>query len=600
MQINGMQTAEQWIRRGVLHYKSSIRSLRAAARRGWAGCREWRAGNVCRRLVAAGAAERIPEIRYSLILPVGSEDEAAARQTLRSLTRQLHAGWELILVPYAGGADWGEDLTRDETVRRKIQVVVPDAAPHVAAAIKAGLAHVRAPWVGFLEPGDELAPGALLWMRCYQADFPAARWLYSDEVLRGRWGLGTDWQCKPDFSPEHLLSRFFTGNLAVYAHSSLADLGGVRETYGDAALYDLCLRLAERLPAGQIVHVPHVLYRRRPRDQSVTWQETLSANRLAVLQDALARRKLTATIDRHEGASKLPRIRLQTTSRPQTTIVIPTRNHVDLVRPCITSLREQTRYGNYGITVIDNQSDEPELLDYLADLSRQGVVQVHRYDKPFNHSEMHNEAIAGLDSKYLVLLNNDVWGFSAGWLEELVATAESDDTIAAVGAKLLYPDDTIQHAGVILGIRGTAYHGQRELPRTNDGYCGRANALQEYSVVTAALVLIRHDAFRQVQGFDAQMFPISYNDVDLCLRLRQAGYRCIYNPSVQAYHFESKTRGRSPLEEEFCRRLAERWPQHIHHDPFYNPNLSSRHAFRTTFQRVAAEELAARLRAAEA
>ena len=277
----------------------------------------------------------------------------------------------------------------------------------------------------------------------------------------------------------------------------------MREAYGDAALYDLCLRLAERLSASQIVHVPFMLYRRRPRDGSVTWQETLSANRLAALRDALARRKLAATIDRHEGASTLPRIRLQPARRPKTTVVIATRNHADLVRPCITSLREQTRYENYGITVIDNQSDEPELLDYLTDLSRQGVVQVHHYDKPFNHSEMHNEAIASLDSKYLVLLNNDVWGFSAGWLEELVATAESDDTIAVVGAKLLYPDNTIQHAGVILGIRGRPFHGQRELPQTSDGYCGRANALQEYSVVTAALALIRREAYVQVRGFDS-------------------------------------------------------------------------------------------------
>ncbi len=550
--------------------------------------------------MAQGAADGIPDIHYSVILPAGSKDKRAVRKTLRSLTRQLHAGWELIVVADAGCAGWDDDLARDDSVRRKVRLVVPDAAPNAAAALNVGLSQASAPWVAFLEPGDELPPGALLWMRCYQADFPEARWLYSDEVLRRGWGLSADWHCKPDFSPEHLLSRFFTGNLAVYAQSALADVGGVREAYGDAALYDLCLRLAERLSPGQIVHVPHVLYRRRPRDRSVTWQETLSANRLAALRDALARRNLAAMIDRHEGASTLPRIRLQPARRPKTTVVIATRNHADLVRPCITSLREQTRYENYGITVIDNQSDEPELLGYLADLSRQGVVQVHQYDKPFNHSEMHNEAIAGSDSKYLVLLNNDVWGFSAGWLEELVATAESDDTIAAVGAKLLYPDNTIQHAGVILGIRGRPFHGQRELPQTSDGYCGRANALQEYSVVTAALVLLRRDAYLHVRGFDSQMFPTSYNDVDLCLRLRQAGYRCIYNPSVQAYHFESKTRGRSPLEEEYCRRLAERWPKHVNYDSFYNPNLSSRHAFRTELRRVSSEELAARLQAAKA
>ena len=316
-QVNEMQTAEQWIRRGVFHYKSSLRSLRAAKQRWWAGCRGWRAQAVCRRLVAQGAADVIRDIRYSLILPAGSKDKLAVRKTLRSLTRQLHAGWELIVVADAGCAGWDDDLTRDESVRRKIQLVVPDRGSNVAAAINVALVHVRTPWVAFVEAGDELTPEALLWMRSYQADRPEARWLYSDEVLRRGWGRAADWHCKPDFSPEHLLSRFFTGNLAVYAQSTLADVGGVREAYGDAALYDLCLRLAERLPAGQIVHVPYVLYRRQARDRSVTWQETLSANRLAALRDALARRNLAATIDRHEGASTLPRIRLQPAHAPR-------------------------------------------------------------------------------------------------------------------------------------------------------------------------------------------------------------------------------------------------------------------------------------------
>ena len=189
MQINEMHTAQQWIRRGVFHYKTSVRSLRAATRRWRSGRREWRAQEVCQRLVAEGAAEHVPDIRYSLILPVGSKDERGVRKTLRSLTRQLHAGWELVVVPCAGWAGGDDDLPCDETLRPRIRLVATDAACSVAAAINAGLAQASAPWVGFLEPGDELAPGALLWMRCYQADFPEARWLYSDEVLRRGWGL---------------------------------------------------------------------------------------------------------------------------------------------------------------------------------------------------------------------------------------------------------------------------------------------------------------------------------------------------------------------------------------------------------------------------
>ncbi len=293
---------------------------------------------------------------------------------------------------------------------------------------------------------------------------------------------------------------------------------------------------------------------------------------------------------RWEHDSALPRIRLRAIRQPAVTLIIATRNHAELVKPCVASARQQAGYENYEIVVIDNQSDEPELLDFLAEQTAAGALRVHRYDKPFNHSAMHNEVLDGLTAKYVVLLNNDVWGFSDHWLEELVATAEMDETIAVVGAQLFYPDDTIQHAGVILGPKCLPAYSHSGWPRDADGYFGRLQAFQEYSVVIGALALVRREAWVRVAGFDAESFPISYNDVDLCLRLRQAGYRCLYNPSVQAYHFEMKTRGRSPQDSEYYSRLTARW-QHLGADPFNSPRLSLGERFEPDFQCGPCEEL---------
>jgi GT2 family glycosyltransferase len=247
--------------------------------------------------------------------------------------------------------------------------------------------------------------------------------------------------------------------------------------------------------------------------------------------------------------------------------------------PCIRSLRQQTSYGNYRLLVIDNQSDDEELLDYLAAESRRDDFDVFHYDRSFNHSEMHNHALEPVDDEFVVLLNNDVEGFSSGWLEELVGTTELGDDIAGVGAKLIYPDDTIQHAGIILGIRGLVAHSHIDEPSDSDGYFGRLVSLQECVAATAALLLVRTSAFRSVSGFDAETFPTSYNDVDLWLRLRRAGYRCLYNPSVSAIHHEGKTRGESPQEDEYRQRLRTRWGETLRNDPFYNVNLSARYQF---------------------
>jgi GT2 family glycosyltransferase len=241
-----------------------------------------------------------------------------------------------------------------------------------------------------------------------------------------------------------------------------------------------------------------------------------------------------------------------------------------MVRRCVESLRSNTSYPNYEIVIIDNQSDESELASYIEELSITANARSFQYDQPFNHSDMHNQVIPQLDAELIVLANNDVYDFSPGWLEQLVATVQLDDSIAGAGGKLFYPDGTVQHAGVVVGVAGLAGNVGTGAPGNHPGYLGRARSLQRMAAVTGALMIIKKSAFLAVGGFNAQRFPVSYNDVDFWVRLGEAGYSCLFNPEVQAVHEESKTRGVTPAEVEYRNRLKDDLTRRRYRDPFWN------------------------------
>ncbi|NBW95850.1 MAG: methyltransferase domain-containing protein, partial [Planctomycetia bacterium] len=252
---------------------------------------------------------------------------------------------------------------------------------------------------------------------------------------------------------------------------------------------------------------------------------------------------------------------------PQVSIIIPTKNAARLVSTCIASARATAGYDAYDITVIDHDSDEPELLESAA-----GGLSVLRYSGPFNYAAMNNAAVRGTDAPLVLLLNNDIDGFSPGWLDQLVATIALDPTIAAVGCLLTYPDGDIQHAGVMFTPKRHGFHGHAGLPHDALGYRGRIRSLQEYSAVTAAMMLVRREAFDAVGGFD-ETFPDDYNDVDLCLRLRRAGWKIAYTPHVTAVHWESRTRTAKWTAKDV---FEARWAGVFGRDPFHSPHFSHR------------------------
>jgi GT2 family glycosyltransferase len=259
-------------------------------------------------------------------------------------------------------------------------------------------------------------------------------------------------------------------------------------------------------------------------------------------------------------------------------LIIPTRDQVELLRTCISSIFDKTDYPDFEVLIVDNQSSEPATLEYFAELAAEPRIKVVPYDAPFNYSAINNHAAALASGQILGLVNNDIEVESAGWLQEMVSQAVRED-VGAVGAMLLYPNDTIQHAGVIVGLHGIAGHVYAGLPRNHPGQMGRALLVQEMSAVTAACLLVRKSVFDQVGGLDEGL-SVAFNDIDFCLRVRARGYRNLWTPHAVLYHHESASRGSEDTPEKQARFNAEidfmqsRWGDLLLRDPSYNPNLS--------------------------
>jgi GT2 family glycosyltransferase len=324
------------------------------------------------------------------------------------------------------------------------------------------------------------------------------------------------------------------------------------------------------------VHIPHLLLHRAtptgPADPAA------DADHRRAVQDHLERCALPATVE--AAAPSGWRLRWQTPDHePSVTLVVPTRNGLKLLRRCIDSVFELTRYANFDLIVIDNGSDDRATLRYLDQLRRRQRVRVHRDDRPFNYAALNNAAVRMTNSSFVALVNNDIEVISPDWLTEMVGLAALPG-VGAVGARLWYGNRTLQHAGVVLGIFGVAGHVHRRLPRDRTGYAGRAALLQNFSAVTAACMVVRRSHYLAVGGLDEKNLAVDYNDVDFCLRLREAGLRNVWTPQAELFHHESATRGAKRTPQQRERYAAEtawmrqRWGRLLTRDPAYNPNLT--------------------------
>jgi GT2 family glycosyltransferase len=518
----------------------------------------------------------------SILLPVYDPPLPLLQECLDSVLAQVYPHWELCIVDDASPSPQVRALLAEYAQRdARIRVTLRAHNGHIAAASNDALAMARGQWVALLDHDDLLAPDALLQMVVAAQAHPHWRMLYSDEDKLDAAGRRCDPYFKPDFNYTLLLGQNCIGHLAMYETALVRAVGGFQPGVDGSQDWDLALRCVERLPPDAIGHVPQVLYHWRAHSGS-------SAAHPAAKDYATpaAQRAVQAHLDRTGQAARVESIgpgrlrvrRCLPEPAPLVSLIVPTRDRLDLLRPCVHGLLHATDYPALEVIVVDNGSVEAETLDWLAAQAREPRVRVLRQDIPFNYSALNNAAARVARGQVLGLINNDIQVVAADWLREMVGEVMRPQ-VGAVGALLLYPDGRIQHAGVLLGIGGVAAHPWCGWPRTCTGQMGRLQLAQELSAVTGACLLVRRDAFDAVGGLD-EALPVAFNDVDLCLRLRAAGYRNVWTPHAVLVHAESATRGADTSPDQRARLAREaafmraRWGALLQDDPAYNPNLS--------------------------
>jgi GT2 family glycosyltransferase len=386
---------------------------------------------------------------------------------------------------------------------------------------------------------------------------------------------------KPDFSRELFRSQNYLNHLTVHRAENIRAVGGWRPGFEGSQDYDLNLRVMERIDPRAIRHIPKVLYHWRAAEGSTAAsgsEKTYAYDAGFKALDEHARRTgLNAVV---EAAPDTPfyRVRLLLPERrPLVSLIIPTRDRVDLLKGCVESILSRTIYENYEIIVIDNNSREPETQAYLAQLRQRANARVLSYAGSFNYSAINNFAVGHASGEIVGLINNDIEAISPEWLGEMVSWAVQPD-IGCVGAKLYYADQRIQHAGVILGLGGVAGHSHKYASREDPGYFYRLKVVQNLSAVTGACLLVRKEIYDAVGGLNERDLKIAFNDVDFCLRVREAGYSNVWTPYAELYHLESMSRGLEDDLEKIRRfqseiaYMKERWA--LENDPFYSPNLT--------------------------
>jgi glycosyltransferase involved in cell wall biosynthesis len=512
--------------------------------------------------------------------------EELLREAIDSVLAQTYSSWELCIA---------DDYSTQPHVRRvletyaqrdpRIKVAFRQENGNISRASNTALDLASGEWVALLDHDDELAPHALFSVVEALNLNPRAKLIYSDEDKIDSKGQRCTPYFKTDWNYDLFLSQNMICHLAVYRRDRVCALGGFRAGYEGAQDYDLALRYVTDLPPEQIVHVPKILYHWRIHPGSTASSacaKTYATDAAArAIKDHLKERGVKAIVERAPDAPDLHRIRYPLDKkRCHTTIIIPTRNGVALLKKCVESIFEKTDHPSYDLIIVDNGSSDPETLDYLEAVPRNASVPVTvlRDPRPFNYAALNNAAVATARGEFVTLLNNDVQILSREWLREMVSHAQRPG-VGCVGARLWYPDMTLQHAGVVLGVGGVAGHSQKNLPKGHAGYFGRAVLISQYSAVTAACLTIATSVYKAVGGLD-ETLKVAFNDIDFCLRVYERGYKNIWTPYAELLHFESKTRGPENTPEKVARFAAEcglmqqRWSEKLLCDPAYNPNLT--------------------------
>jgi len=522
----------------------------------------------------------------SVIMPTYNSNKRWLRIAIESVVQQIYPHWELCIADDASTMPHVRQILTEYRKRdERVKVHFRASNGHISAASNSALALAQGDYVAFLDHDDLLARHALFMVAAEVMLHPSAALIYSDEDKVNSNHKRASPYFKCDWNPDLFLSQNFITHLSAYKTTLVRQVGGFRVGYEGAQDYDLALRVIERLQPNQIRHIPHVLYHWRLHEESSSLIEGVKPYALQATQKAvkehLQRRGIDAQVFEAFNAADYIRIQYPLPAqRPLVSIIIPTYNQVKLLRNCVDSLRARTHYQPFEIIIVDNQSNDPKTLAYLHKLQQQeSQIRVLNYPHPFNYSAINNMAVEQAAGELICLLNNDTEVIHEEWLTEMVSQALRPE-IGAVGARLWYDNNTLQHGGVIVGVGGVAGHSHKHFPRRNPGYFHRIQLIQNLSAVTAACIMMRKQVFQAVGGLNSTELPIAFNDVDLCLRIGQLGLRILWTPYAELYHYESKSRGRDTTPEKQARFAAEKaymqksWQKLLRTDPAYNPNLT--------------------------
>lgn len=520
---------------------------------------------------------------FSIVVPLYRTPEKYLCEMIESVQAQTYSNWELVLSDGSGADSPVKELVESYQRRdERIRLVSNETQLHISENTNAAIRAAAGDFLVFMDHDDVLAPHALY--ECVKVinEKKDTEVLYSDEdkmTMDGHKFFQPHF--KPDFNLDLLCTVNYICHLFVVRKTVAEQAGFLDPQFDGAQDYDFILRCVER--SDRIVHIPKILYHWRCHEDSTAENPesksyAFDAGAKAV-QAHYDRMQIPAVVEKGEYAG-LYRTRYQWEEEPLISIIIPNKDHIEDLKRCMDSIDQRSTYRKYEYVIVENNSTEPETFAFYEELKQKREnVQVVYYKGGFNFSAINNYGVQFAKGSYYLLLNNDTAIINPDCLKELLGYCMRKD-VGAVGARLYYEDDTIQHAGVVVGFGGIAGHCFVQQPRSTTGYCHRIICAQDYSAVTAACMLVKKSVFEEVQGLTEEL-AVAFNDIDLCMKIGAAGYRVVYNPYAELYHYESKSRGMEDTPEKKARFNQEialfhkRWPAIVRDgDPYYNPNLS--------------------------
>ena len=517
----------------------------------------------------------------SIVIPLYCTPLPYLKELIESVRRQSYENWQLCLADGSPDDKAKEFLEKHYGREKRIVYQKLKENGGISANTNAAAELAKGEYLMFCDHDDTLEPDALYEIVKAINDTDADV-VYTDEDKVSMDGQHYfDPNFKPDFNLFRLRENNYICHIFVVRKSLTDETGMLRSEFDGAQDFDFILRCCEK--AKKITHIPKVLYHWRCHMDSTAADPSSKAYAYEAGRKAIREHYQRMGIDAKVDMTERPgwyRSHIKVQGNPMVSIIIPNKDHTDDLELCLFSMSRKSTYRNYEVLIVENNSEKEETFEYYKKLpERYPKVRVLTWEKEFNYSAINNFAAKKAQGEYLLFLNNDVEILTPDWIEEMLQNCQQEN-VAAVGAKLYYPDDTIQHAGVVLGLGGIAGHIMCRASREDPGYFGRMISVQEISAVTAACMMVKKSEFDSVKGFD-ETFQVAFNDIDLCMKFRAAGKKIVFTPYAELYHYESKSRGLEDTPEKQFRfdkevkRFQEKWAQQLEMgDPYYSPNLS--------------------------